>query len=464
MRAVETDMDITEALAFLDAHYNFESGVTNDVAGIAPWVAPVPDHAQAPRRLDPPSLERMRRLLVFLGDPQLDFPILHITGTNGKGSTARMAASLLHAAGHRVGTYTSPHLQRLNERIAMNGKAIDDTDLAVVLTALELAETAAGERCSFFELITAAAYRYFGDEAVEAGVIEVGAGGRWDATNTADGIVSVITNVELDHMEWFGNTKAEIAREKVGIVKPGATAIIGDTDPDIVALLERESLRLGAERVLTKGFDFACDSNRLALAGRVLTLRTPTTSYSSVFVPLHGSHQGENATTALVAVETFLGAPLEPDVVLAGFAAVENPGRMEVVSRGPLVLLDGAHNPAGARTAAVTLSEEFAANPGRIIVIGLLKGRDPGAMLDALEAERAKLVIVVTPPSPRAMAPDDVVAAAMQRGIPAIIARTIANAIDHALEEAENDDVVLITGSLYLVGAARAILKPRRER
>ena len=175
MRPVETDMDITEALAFLDAHYNFESGVTNDVAGVAPWVAPVPDQAQAPRRLDPPSLERMRRLLAFLGDPQLDFPILHITGTNGKGSTARMAASLLHASGHRVGTYTSPHLQLLNERIAMNGKAIDDTDLAVVLTALELAETAAGERCSFFELITAAAYRYFGDEAVEAGVIEVGA-------------------------------------------------------------------------------------------------------------------------------------------------------------------------------------------------------------------------------------------------------------------------------------------------
>jgi dihydrofolate synthase/folylpolyglutamate synthase len=272
----------------------------------------------------------------------------------------------------------------------------------------------------------------------------------------------VITNVDLDHTEWFGNTKAEIAREKVGIVKPGGTAIIGDTDPDIVALLERESTRLGAERVLTKGFDFACDSNRLALAGRVLTLRTPTTSYPGVFVPLHGSHQGENAATALVAAETFLGGPLEPDVVLAGFAAVQNPGRMEVVSRGPLVLLDGAHNPAGARTAAATLSEEFAANPGRIIVLGLLKGRDPGAMLDALEAERAKLVIVVAPPSPRAMEPEAIVAAALPRGIAAVVARSITAANDHPRDEAADDDVVLITGSLYLVGSARAILKPRR--
>ena len=459
-------MDITEALAFLNGHYNFESGLTNDVAGVAPWVGMPLDqaqaHAQPPRRLDPPSLSRMRRLLTFLGDPQLDVPILHITGTNGKGSTARMAAALLHASGRRVGTYTSPHLERLNERIAMNGVSIDDTDLAVVLTALELAETAAGERCSFFELITAAAYRYFGDEAVEAGVIEVGAGGRWDATNTADGIVSVITNVDLDHMEWFGNSKADIAREKVGIVKPGGIAVIGDSDPGIVSLLERESRRLGAEQVLTKGVDFACDSNRLALAGRVLTLRTPTSSYSSVFVPLHGSHQGENAATALVAVEMFLGAPLEPDVVLRGFAAVQNPGRMEVVSRKPLVLLDGAHNPAGARTAAATMSEEFAANPGRIIVMGLLTGRDAGAMLDALEAERAKLVIVVTPPSPRAMDPEVVVAAAITRGIPAVISRTITNAIDHALDEAEDDDIVLITGSLYLVGQARSVLKPRR--
>ena len=216
-------------------------------------------------------------------------------------------------------------------------------------------------------------------------------------------------------MEWFGNSKADIAREKVGIVKPGGIAVIGDSDPDIVSLLERESRRLGAGQVLTKGVDFACDSNRLALAGRVLTLRTPTSSYSSVFVPLHGSHQGENAATAIVAVEMFLGAPLEPDVVLEGFAAVQNPGRMEVVRRKPLVLLDGAHNPAGARTAAATMSEEFAANPGRIIVMGLLTGRDAGAMLDALEAERAKLVIVVTPPSPRAMDPEVVSAAALER-------------------------------------------------
>lgn len=453
-------MTIDEAHAYLDAHINLETGVVHDRAGVTPTVAVLPDDAiVAPRRLDPPSLDRMRRLLAFLGDPQLDFDILHITGTNGKGSTARMAAALLAANGLTTGTYTSPHLSTLNERIAFNGSMINDNDLAEMLAIVSLAEEATGDRSSYFELVTAAGLRWFGDLAVECAVIEVGAGGRWDATNAADGLVGAVTNVELDHMEWFGDTKEEIAREKVGIVKPGATLLIGDTDPLIVELLRHEASALGAERILRRGDDFGCDSNRLAISGRVLTLRTHRTSYPNVFVPLHGAHQGENAAIALAAVEAFVGDPLHPDVVTEGFAAVENPGRMEIVSRDPLVILDGAHNPAGARALAAALDEEFAANPGRIVILGLLKGRDPSAMLQALHAQTAREVIVVAPPSPRAMDPLVVVAAAAELQVPAIAVASIEAALERAKNAAKKDDAIIVTGSLYLIGRARSILR-----
>ena len=453
-------MTIEDAHAYLDGHINLETGVVNDRAGVSPTVAILPDDAiVSPRRLDPPSLDRMRRLLAFLGDPQLDLDVLHITGTNGKGSTARMAAALLAANGLTTGTYTSPHLSKLNERLAVNGKAIGDEDLAELIAIVSLAEEATGDRNSYFELVTAAALRWFGDLAVAAAVVEVGAGGRWDATNTVDGLVGVVTNVELDHMEWFGDTKEEIAHEKVGIVKPGSTLLIGDTDPGIVDLLRREASPLGAERMLLRGEDFGCDSNRLAISGRVLTLRTPTTSYPNIFVPMHGAHQGDNAAIALAAVEAFVGDPLHPDVVTEGFAAVENPGRMEIVSRNPLVILDGAHNPAGARALSAALDEEFAANPGRIIVIGLLKGRDPAAMLRALRADTAREVIVVAPPSPRAMDPSAVVAAATELGVAAIALPSIEAALERARTTAAPGDAVVVTGSLYLIGYARSLLR-----
>lgn len=446
-----------QAQEFLREHFNLETGVTNDVARTVPTVGsaggPTPG-----RRLDPPSLDRMRRLLAFLGDPQLDLDILHLTGTNGKGSTARMATELLLADGRSVGTYTSPDLGSVTERIGVNGKPIDERSFAEVIEAVALAESAAGVTCSYFELLTAAAFRYFSDIAVEAAVIEVGAGGHWDATNTADGRVAVITNVDLDHQEWFGNTIREIANEKVGIVKPGSTFVIGDQNPDTVAFLEREGARLGAERILVHGVDFACDANRVAVGGRLLTLRTPTTSYPAVHLALHGAHQGENAAIALTAVEMFLDSPLDPEVVAAGFAKVTNPGRLEVMERDPLVILDGAHNPAGAAVLARSLSEDFAANPGRVLVVGFLNGRDPEAMLRSLEANRARLVVVCPPLSPRAMAPDLIVAAARAVGANAVVVPALDRAIERARDAMEEDDLLLITGSLYLIGAARKIL------
>jgi dihydrofolate synthase / folylpolyglutamate synthase len=444
-------MNYIEAKAFLDAHINGETGVVNDLPGS-------PVATLTARKQNPPSLDRLKRVFAYLGDPQVDLSIIHITGTNGKGSTARMATELLLADGHSVGTYTSPDLGRVNERISYMGETISDEAFAEVITAVARAENAAGVTCSYFELVTAAAFRYFGDMAVEAAVIEVGAGGQWDATNLGDGAVAVITNIELDHQEWFGPTRRDIAREKVGIVKPGSTVVIGETDPDIVEFLTVEAKKRGAEEVLTVGVDFACDLNRIAVRGRAVTLRTPTNSYAHIHVPLHGSHQGENAAVALAAVEAFLGDSLLERTVQSGFAAVKHPGRLEVMERDPLIIIDGAHNEAGASALAKTMREEFAANPGRILIIGLLSGRDATNVLRNFDAATAKLVVICPPPSPRAQDVNDVAAAARALGAPAITAPSVSEAIVKARSIADEDDVILIAGSLYLVAEARRLL------
>jgi dihydrofolate synthase / folylpolyglutamate synthase len=442
-------MNYEEAMEWLDSHVNMEKGATvNDVAGAA----------LPPRRLDPPSLDRMHALLRYLGDPQLDVPFIHLTGTNGKGSTARMISALLTASGRTVGTYTSPHLERLNERLSYNSASISDGDLAEVLSDVALAEEAAGEQCSFFELTTAAAYRWFGDIAVEAAVMEVGMGGNWDATNAGDGAVAVITNVELDHVEFFGPTRSDVAREKVGIVKPGATAIIGERDPEIARLLHTLAAERGSTERWQRGTEFDVASNRLALAGRVLSLKTPGAKYTDVFVPLHGAHQGDNAAIALAAVEAFLEEPLDAEIVRAGFAAVENPGRLEVIGRRPLVVVDGAHNVAGAQVLRAALDESFAACEARVIVLGLLEGRDEEQMLSAI-ATGAQQVIAVAPSSPRAMDPERLRAAGERLGIPVGVARSVGDALARAKELVGEPDMLLVTGSLYLIGEARTLLR-----
>ncbi len=441
-------MNHGEAIEWLDGHVNMEKGANlNDVAGVG----------LPPRRLDPPSLHRMKRLLQFLGDPQLDVEFIHITGTNGKGSTARMASALLAASGSTVGTYTSPHLNQINERISLNGLPITNDDLAQTLSDVALAEDALGESCSFFELTTAAAYRYFGDVAVESAVLEVGMGGNWDATNAADGSVAVITNVELDHVEYFGPTRADIAREKIGIVKPGSTVVIGERDPELAAQLHADAIERGALIVWQIGKDFDCVQSKLAIAGRVLTLRTPTTTYEDVFVPFHGNHQAENAAVALASVEAFLGEPLDLSAVQEGFASARHPGRLEIVGRRPLIVLDGAHNPAGARVLRLALSEEFAAIEGRVVILGLLNGRDEHAMVAEL-CTGARQVLAISPESPRAMDPSRIVDAATALGIPAAVSKSVSDSLAWAKELTGDTDMILITGSLYLIGQARALL------
>jgi dihydrofolate synthase/folylpolyglutamate synthase len=433
-------VDYDEALKWLSDHISLEADTSARAAG---------------RRL-----EGTARLAALLGDPQRAYPAIHITGTNGKGSVARIVTRLLMAMGLSVGTYTSPDLEGVNERMAWNAEPIGDTELAEAFDAVRLVEPLLDGPPTHFEILTTAAFRWFADVAVDVAVVEVGLGGRWDSTNIVDGAVAAVTNVELDHAEVIGPLRTDIATEKAGIVKGGATLVLGETDPALVPIFRATP----AAQIWLRGEEFGCDSNDIAVGGRVLDIHTPGARYEGVFLPLHGDYQGDNAAVALAAAEAFFAAPLDPDVVAEGFAAVRNPGRMEVMGRHPLVILDGAHNPAGAAASARTVASEFGAATGRILVVGLNKGRDPAEMLAALDAGRARLVLACPPPSPRAVPPDEVAAAARAMGVDAATLPSPAAALDRALEVAEPDELVLVTGSLYVVGAARTAWRTLRGR
>lgn len=431
-------MNYQEALAFLDGRATYEKT----------------------GRIESPTIERVQALVDAMGDPHLAYPVIHITGTNGKGSTTQMITRLLMAQGLTVGTYTSPHLERVNERIARNCEPISDQDFADQMAAIADVEALLGIEPSYFESVTVGALRWFADMAVDVAVIEVGLLGRWDATNVCNAQVAVVTNIGMDHTEFAGPTKAHIAREKAGIIKPGCAVVIGETDPEIVAIFDAEALAVGAASVLRRGEDFEVLENQLALGGRQADLRTPTSVYSDVFVPLHGRHQAENASLALAAVETFFAAPLHSDVVSEGFAEVLMPGRFEVIGHQPLVLVDGAHNPLGADTCAQVFFDDFDPAGRRILVIGCLRGRDAKEMLAALRADEFDVVFTCPPPTPRAMPTAELTAAAIALGCDDVIEyRTVEQACDAALRFAQVDDAVLVTGSLYVIGAARPYLK-----
>ena len=449
--------DLPDLLAWLDGHWNMEARSL----GVAPGASP-----------RAPSLDRMRALLHASGDPQTGYPVLHITGTNGKTSTARILASLLVASGLAVGTTTSPHLERINERITGLPPAprrrekvrrqhdpIPDADLADQLRVLQGLEALLSERPSWFELVTACAFRWFADVAVDVAVAEVGMGGRWDATNVADGQVAVLTTVGLDHVEYLGPTVVDIAEEKAGIVKAGAIVVVGERDPSIIEVVDKRAAEVGAERVLLLERDVACDGNELAVGGRLLDIRTPWAEHHEMFLPLHGRHQGHNAALAVAAAEAFFDAPLSDDVVAEGLARVTSPGRLEVVGREPLVLLDGAHNVQGMAALGRALDEEFPdAGARAVVVFGVIEGHDPGELLDALGSDRVRLVVACPAPSPRTVPVELVAAAARRRGIEAVEMTSVAEAVEAARADAGPEECILVTGSLYVVGAARGSL------
>ncbi|HET6835363.1 MAG TPA: cyanophycin synthetase [Acidimicrobiales bacterium] len=438
-------MDFEEAQAYLDDHINLEKTA-----------------AISAGHVEGLSLDRMRRVVEVLGDPQHDYPVIHLTGTNGKGSTARMISALLAAHQLSAGSYTSPHLEHVTERIARNGEPIEPEELARVMGELKSLEDQRffEERPSYFELLTAAGFAWFSQVAVDVAAVEVGLLGRWDATNVADGQVAVVTNVGKDHTNGRGDWRRRVADEKAGIVKPGSHLVLGEPDPELRPLFEAE----GPADVWLRDRDFGVIADRLALGGQVVDLRTPNGVLEDVFLPVHGAHQGDNAVAAVAAVEAFFGRALAPDVVAEAFGGLRLPGRFEVVHRAPLLVLDAAHNPDGARVAAATLADEFDVAGRRRWVLGLLGGRDLDEMLDCFGVRAGDEVVTCTPPSPRGIAADKLAKVVAARSVRVEAVPEVGDALARAWRAAEAEagangadggGLVMVSGSLYTVGAAR---------
>lgn len=378
--------------------------------------------ARRPEHSIDPSLDRIRELTGLLGDPQRSYPVIHVTGTNGKTSTSRMAETLLRARGLRTGLFTSPHLITMRERICVDGEPVSAERFIELYTEIEpyldLVDAHQPVQLSFFEVLTAMAFAAFADAPVDVAVIEVGMGGTWDNTNVADGTVAVITPISIDHAQYLGNTVAAIAADKAGIIKPGAVVVIGQQPVDAATELMRRAAEVGAT-LAREGLEFGVLSRELAVGGQRLAIRGLLGEYHDLFLPLFGSHQAGNAACALAAVEAFSGAagsghagplaareafPLEGGLVADAFAMMTSPGRLEIIRRSPLVLVDAAHNPAGMAVTAAALTESF--GPAEVIAVLAVSGdKDVVGILGELEPVAAA-VVVTRNSSARSMAAD----------------------------------------------------------
>jgi dihydrofolate synthase/folylpolyglutamate synthase len=423
-----------------------------------------------------PSLDRIRAFTELLGDPQKAYPVIHLTGTNGKTSTSRMIDTLLRAHDLRTGRFTSPHLERINERISIDGEPLTDEEFVQAFNDVapytHLVDVAQEHPLSFFETVVGMAFAAFADAPVDVAVVEVGMGGVWDATNVADGTVAVVTPIGVDHAAYLGTSVEEIALEKAGIIKPGATAVLAEQLPGPAELLLRRCAEVGATPV-REGLEFGVVSRVPAVGGQLLTLKGLRAQYDEVFLPLYGSHQAQNAVTALAAVEAFLGEqPLDADIVRDAFARATSPGRLEIIRRSPMILLDAAHNPHGAEATAAALEDSFAFSP-LIGVIGVMSDKEYEGVLAAFEPHLAH--VVVTQNSTHRALPAEALAVIAREVFGedrVTVAPKLADAIDEATALAEAGEAVgtsigsgavLITGSVVTVGEARAMLR-RRER
>ncbi|HUB54058.1 MAG TPA: folylpolyglutamate synthase/dihydrofolate synthase family protein [Mycobacterium sp.] len=430
-----------------------------------------------------PSLTRIAALMDLLGSPQRGYPSIHIAGTNGKTSVARMVDALLTALQRRTGRTTSPHLQSAVERIAIDGQPISPAKYVATYTELEpfvqmideQSQASGGPRLSKFEVLTAMAFAAFADAPVEVAVIEVGLGGRWDATNVINAPVAVITPISVDHVEYLGGDIAGIAGEKARIIHkadegaPDTVAVIGRQVPEAMEVVLAQTVRADAA-VAREGSEFAVLDRQVAIGGQLLQLQGLGGVYSDVYLPLHGEHQAHNAAVALAAVEAFFGAgaqrQLDVDAVRAGFAAVTSPGRLERMRSAPTVFIDAAHNPAGAAALAQTLAEEF---DFRFLVgvVSVLADKDVGGILAPLEPVFDRIVVTHNG-SPRAMDIESLALAAEQwfgpdrvitaENLPAAIETATALVDDAATEDdARSGTGIVITGSVVTAGAARTL-------
>lgn len=420
-----------------------------------------------------PDLDRITALCDLLADPQEQYPSIHVTGTNGKGSVVRMVSRLLHVLDLGVGTYTSPHLQDVRERIAAYGHLIPKESFA---DQLEIVDRLAqlidephadpADHVTYFELLTAIAFAWFADVPVDVGVFEVGMGGRWDATNLVRGEVSVITTVDRDHPE-LGDTPAAIAREKVGIIKPGSHVVTSDQDDPVTAVIA-DAVRAADARWWKAGEHFAVEDQAVGVGGQNLELRVGERVIDDIFVPVLGDHQADNAAVALAAAAAFLGEAwhsVDDDLVRDALGGVRLPGRLETVSQDPTVIIDGAHNPHGAQ-AIVDAVGRFLQPRSTILVFGCLRDKDAGGLLSVL-APLVQHVVIAEPPAARAAPLDEMRAAAAKVFEGSGVAVETAASLDEAMELATGvagpGDVVLATGSLYVAGAVRDRHQPVDE-
>jgi len=456
-----------------------------------------------------PTLSRIRTLTAYLGDPQRAYPVIHVTGTNGKTSTARMIEALLRTFGLHTGLITSPHLSDLRERIRLDGDPISMEDFLhvydevapVLAMADEASELEGGPRLSFFEVMTALGFAAFADAPVDVAIVEVGMGGTWDATNVADGQVAVVTAVGMDHSDYLGDTLADIAAEKAGIIKPAASVVLAAQAPEALEVLASAAAQMEAPTAM-EGVHFGVLERVVAVGGQQLTLRGLGGDYAEVFLPLFGAHQAQNAAAALAAVESFFG--LQPDpvgrpgdehrtgspvdlreqpaavaadvpvgtgprrldegVVRAGFEAVTSPGRLEVVRRSPTVVVDAAHNTPGARALAAAVADSFAFTRA-VGVVGILADKDAVGILAALDPVLDEVVITRSS-SPRAIPVADLaeIAATVLGEDRVHAVERLDAALERAIELAEVGAPagvgagILVTGSVTVAGEARLLL------
>jgi len=418
-----------------------------------------------------PTLDRVAAVMELLGDPQRAFRVIHLTGTNGKTTTTRMAEALCREHGLRTGRFTSPHLHSMRERIAVDGDPVSPETIVAtweeIEPIIELVDARSaqqgGPRMTFFEVLVVLAYAIFADAPVDVAVVEVGMGGRWDATNVADGEVAVFTPIGIDHTHFLGGTIEQIAAEKAGIIKPGAFVVSAEQDDEVAAILAERAEQVGAHRYAA-GLDFGIAERDIALGGQVLAVRGIAGVYPEVFVPLFGAHQGQNAAVAIAAVEAFFGAgerPLSAEVVRAGLATVSSPGRLEVVRRSPTILVDAAHNPHGMAALRAAIGDAFTFS--RLVgLVAMFADKDVAAMLEEIEPELDHLVVTRNS-SPRSMDPVRLgeIAADIFGEDRVSVVPSLPDAIDEAVRIAELEEIgggVLATGSVVTAADVRHLL------
>ncbi len=407
-----------------------------------------------------PGLERMEELLDYMGRPDQGYPIIHVAGTNGKTSTARFATLLLVAHGLNTGTYISPHLQRVEERLSINGRSATKEEFALAVSDMaafaEVRVNAGGDPNTYFELTTAAAFALFADQAVNAAVLEVGLGGRLDATNVVDAEVCVLTSIGIEHTEYLGDDVATIAGEKLAIAGPNSILVSGPLPDVVVEVADARARELGIHH-RHYGKDFSVLDSERGVGGWVVTIAGAEDTYEDLFLPLHGRYQLANLASAVAATEALLGRKLDHEAVLEAVAGATVPGRMEALATRPLILVDGAHNADGVVALAESLEEEYPTTRWQL-VLGVMGDKNVEAMVASL-APLIAGVITTAPESERAVAPSAL--ADRIRGlveVPVLEADDVELALDMARAEAGQDGAVLVAGSLYLVGEARALL------